>query len=134
MGEIEEIKERLSDVEDRLTALERSLDGGDTEPREKKLSINEFALEFDPSNHRERALVIGHYLENHDGVDSFTTKDIREGYRRIKWNPPANPSDTVSKAVSQGQMMEVGKTEKGAKEYVLTQTGEQMVDEMRDNE
>jgi len=94
----------------------------------KKLSPAEFLKKISHTNQLDRALALGYYLEKVGGANSFTTKEILELSRQVKY-PFANVSESVSRLIGRGLMMSAGDKE-GGRAYALTATGEQMIDSM----
>lgn len=114
--EVEEIKEKLYESESSSSGLE------DIKP----VSLPEFKLDYSPSTFAEKALVIGRFFETQGGKDNFSIEDLKTGFKKCKWQLPANLSDSVGKAAGRkGWFMEDGKNEEGNKLWMLTETGEE---------
>lgn len=127
--EIEELRERLNEHEERISSLESLIeDEGPEAVREKPLSLPEFKQDYSPSIHREKAVMIGYFLEKHRGKENFLVSDTKDGFKKCKYKLPANLSDVLSDASKQGHLMEVGE-EGGKKLWMLTETGENFVEE-----
>jgi hypothetical protein len=94
----------------------------------KALSPAEFLRKISHTNQLDRALALGYYLEKMRNVQSFTTKELLELSKEVKY-PFANISESVSRLVGRGLMMTAGDKE-GARAYSITATGEQMIDSM----
>lgn len=94
----------------------------------KRLSPAEFLKKISHTNQLDRALALGYYLEKVEGFPSFTTKELAELSRQVKY-PFANISESVSRLVGRGLMMSAGDKE-GTRAYALTATGESMIDSM----
>lgn len=123
--------DRIDKLEKRVEELEEAVFSGSPTEKgssEKKLSIAEFMRDYDTSNNRKKVLVIGHYLETIDDVESFSSADIEDAYKRAKKKAPANPTDPISKNAGDGFIREVGE-DNGQKLWVLTQTGVRRVEE-----
>lgn len=121
--------DRIDELEKRVEALEqRVFEDSDTEYEVsgKKLSLGEFIQDHDTSSHKKKVLVIGYFLENHEGQEEFTSEDIASAYRKAKVKPPATPTDIISKTAEDEHSMEVGEDD-GLKNWVLTRTGEDRV-------
>lgn len=118
--EVQNLKERVADLETRLDAGEKSNKGGD---------LRSLVKAFEPSTHVERALIIGYHLERHQGVENFTIKDIRNGYRDGKLKEPANMSDVLANAGERGLLRRDGEDD-GYQMWMLTLDGEQTIEEV----
>ena len=125
--DITEMKNKLEEHEKRISKLESTFQAK-PETAAKKVSIKEFILSKKPKDHVHKALTIGYYLENYEGLSSFNVKDLERGFRAAKEKVPGNTWDKVLKNVQKGHMMEAEQKRDGMKAYVLTGTGEQYVD------
>lgn len=94
----------------------------------KKLSPAEFLKKLSHTNQLDRALALGYYLEKVQNLSSFTTKELIELSRQVKY-PFANISESVSRLVGRGLVMSAGDKD-GLRAYAVTATGEQMIDSM----
>ena len=94
----------------------------------KKVSPAEFLRKISHTSQLDRALALGYYMERMQAMQSFTTKDLAELSRQVKY-PFANVSESVSRLVGRGLMMSAGDKD-GSRAYALTATGEQMIDSM----
>jgi hypothetical protein len=99
-----------------------------TDATGKKLAPAEFLRKLSHTNQLDRALALGYYLEKMQNVSSFTTKELLELSKQVKY-PFANISESVSRLVGRGLMMSAGDKE-GVRAYSITATGEQMIDSM----
>jgi hypothetical protein len=99
-----------------------------TDATGKKLAPAEFLKQLSHTNQLDRALALGYYLEKMQNVSSFTTKELLELSKQVKY-PFANISESVSRLVGRGLMMSAGDKE-GVRAYSVTATGEQMIDSM----
>lgn len=95
---------------------------------EKKLSIREFLLKHPPTTDIQRTLAIGHYLEMHEGMSSFTRADLERGYRDAKHNLPSNMGVNIIHCIKAGNMMETKEKKDNKPAYVVTSTGELFVE------
>ena len=96
----------------------------------KKIAPSEFMRKASPRNQTDRALGLAYYLENFQGVESFTTAELTEAGKVAKQRSFTNISDTVARAVSQGLFMSAGEKEGGRRAYALTTSGEEYVESM----
>lgn len=123
----------MSDIEDRLTELESrvsQLEGelNRNEHQVSKTDLRSFVEESDPTTHKERAVVIGYFIENSRGQSKFTKEEISEGYQECKIPEPANMSDVLANAEESGLLMRSGKDGR-LQNWILTADGEQFVSE-----
>lgn len=123
---LEAIKKQLENHEKRISKLEAQPKTKE-EPMTKKLSIKEFILSIKPKNEVQKTLVIGYYLEKHQGFSSFNSKDLEEGFRFAKEPVPKNINLAVIGNVSKGHMMEDKERKEKMKAWCLTNTGEEYV-------
>lgn len=94
----------------------------------KSLSPSEFIKKIAPKNQSEKALVLSHYLEKYKGMESFSTSDLTEIAKEARQSRFTNISDTVAKLVQQGLLMGAGEKENKQRVFVLTTTGEELVE------
>lgn len=119
--ELNELKERVGELEEKI---------GDTpDTIDRSMDLSTFVQEFDPSSHPERAVAIAYYLEAYEDQDTFTVKDIRNGYEQCRFNPPANLSDALSSCEAKGWVMRKGK-EGQTTVRQLTKSGIEEVEEV----
>ena len=94
----------------------------------KRKSIKEFILEKKPTGIYQIGIAIGYYLEKKLKMSSFTHKDLEQGFRDAKEPLPRNLSDLVYKNVKNGWFMELKEQKNNAKSWVLTSSGERLVE------
>jgi hypothetical protein len=130
--EIEELRSFVADLDERVTELERRLDGG--EKIEATDGISEFVESVDPSSHKERTLAIGYYYETYRGYENFTNDDIEEGYRESRIPRPANIRDVMSKLNNkEGWTIQDGK--EGRKtQYRISKKGQEWIEEQLEDD
>ena len=128
---LEEIMSSLKGLEDRIACLEgrpASIDeAAIARPIEKKMSIKEFIINLAPKNGVQMTLVIGYYLEHHEGVVPFNSTDLEKGFRAAKEPFPSNINDKANMCVAKGHLMEEGGKKNNLKAWVLTRSGEEVV-------
>jgi hypothetical protein len=125
---IKELESRLNSHEIRISQLESSFQ---TKPAVeiKKLSIKEFILGRNTKDDQQKTtLAIGYFLEKFKNYDSFNIKDIEQGFRDAKIKPPQNINDKVNKNIAKGFIMETEGKKDNKKAWVLTATGEGIMD------
>lgn len=125
------LRQEVEELKGRVAALESKIEE-DPGTITRSMDLSTFVQEFDPRNHPERATAIAYYLEAYEGEDTFTVKDIRDGYERCRFNPPANMSDVVGSTEDKGWVMRKGKNGQTTIRQ-LTKSGIEMVQEEVDN-
>lgn len=95
----------------------------------KMLSVGEFVRQVGAKKHTETVLAFGYYLEKYGGVKEFTAADINRCYYDSKMES-SNTSQMINNNIRTRRMMEAKKKkgEKGRKAYVLTRTGEDLIE------
>lgn len=130
--------DRIDELEKRVEELEEAVfeeKGYDIQSSGKKLSVREFMQQYDTSSHRKKVLVIGYYLEEYGGYEKFTPSDVEEYYRKAKVKPSSNTSEYFKRCAKKAWMMESEhETEGNQKNWVLTQTGEDKVDDLKEED
>jgi hypothetical protein len=102
----EELRSQMNQFQERVTELERRLDG-DEEPDAAK-GIREFVESFDPSSYTERSLSIAYYLETYRDKEKFTVGDIEDGYRECRVKPASNMSDVLGRMEGRNWLLRDG--------------------------
>ena len=125
--EIAEIEKRIQDHEKRISELEKLLQAK-PDSISKKISVKEFVLTKNATDDQRRTLTIGYFLEKYGGNTSFNTTDINKGFRDAKIKPPQNINDKVNRNIAKGYMMEAVEEKDNKKAWVLTSTGEKIVE------
>ncbi len=96
----------------------------------KQISAAQFFRKVAPKTDIDRTLAAGYYLEIFQGVDNFTSTEIRDTIRKeAKTPPPKNTNDAINKNIKKGFMMSAGDKD-GKMAFVLTSDGEDAVKEM----
>ena len=106
-SEVEQLRDELGRVEERVTELENRLDGSDTP--EAVEGLREFVETCRPSSHTERSLSIAYFLETYRDREQFTVDDIKEGYRECRVQVADNMSDVLGRMENQGWLLRDGK-------------------------
>ena len=122
-----EIEKRIQDHEKRISELEKLLQAK-PDSISKKISIKEFVLTKNATDDQRRTLAIGYFLEKYGGSTAFNITDIKKGFRDAKIRPPQNINDKVNKNIAKGYMMEAVEEKDNKKAWVLTTTGEKIVE------
>ena len=96
----------------------------------KRMSAAQFFKKVNPRTDIDRTLAAGYYLEIFQGMDNFTSAEMRDTIRKqAKTPPPKNPSDAINKNIKKGFIMSAGDKD-GKMAFVLTSDGEEAVNEM----
>ena len=115
-------------VEEKLESLSKQLNilsvskGQEILASTKRESLHEFLGRIKPKGATEHTVAIAYFLEKMEGLTEIAVKDIKEGFRRVKF-PHSNPSQALSDAKTQRFLMD-GST---PKHYVVTGTGEKWI-------
>jgi hypothetical protein len=126
------ILEVIKNLEARVARIETG-SAGTGGPKEvagggrKKLSIKEFLLQNPPSTDIQRTLAIGHFLETHAGMASFTKSELEKGYSDAREPTPSNISVNIKHCIKQGHMMEADEKKNNKPAYVVTRRGEEFM-------
>ncbi len=94
----------------------------------KKMVIGEFLLENPPPDHIRRTLAVGYFLENHEGMSSFTRAELLQGYDDAKEAPPTNLAVNITHCIKDGHMRKAREKKENKPAYSLTATGERFVE------
>lgn len=122
------IMKKLEDLDKRVSALEGT-PTSKMQTEGKRLSVKEFLLTKKPTNDVQRTLTIGYYLEHFESMDRFNIRDLSDGFRSAKEPPPANMNDKVNMNIRKGHMMEAKERKDKSKAWILTNSGEKLVEE-----
>lgn len=104
---VEELQSQVNQLEERVTELERRLDGNGSPEMEKNLRA--FVESLSPSSHTERSLYVVYYLESYRDSESFTVENIEEGYRECCVKPASNMSDVLGRMEERDWLLRDGK-------------------------
>lgn len=131
MEDIKTISKKLLDLETRIIALEsllggKKIDGGAYST--KKLSVKEFILLKKPSSDVQKSLAIAYYLEKNEDMRSFNVEDLAHYFQLAKEPTPENLNDKINMNIKKGHIMEANEKKDNKKAWVITNTGEQFVD------
>jgi hypothetical protein len=121
---------RIDELEKRVDKLEKLLTvaGTATVAKTKKLSVKEFLMTKTLKSEIQKAIALGYFLENFDGMESFNVDDLERAFRAAKEKPPKNMNDVVNKNIAKGLVM-AAKDKKGSKKaWCLTSSGEKYVE------
>lgn len=126
LAAINGLEARIARIEARTTGVGGGKTAGNKKAN-KKTSIGEFLLENPPPDHMRRTLAVGYFMENHDGLTSFTKAELEKVYREAKEPVPSNISVNIAHCIKHGHMMEAQEKKNNKTAYVVTRSGEQFV-------
>jgi len=119
---------RITKIEAVTTGTDDSGTSSGPKRPKKKVVIREFLLENPPPDHIRRTLAIGYFLENYEGMSSFTRGDLLQGYGDAKESPPSNLGVNIAHCMKGGHMMKAREKKDNKPAYALTATGERFVE------
>lgn len=94
-------------------------------------SLVEFIRLKNPSQHTDRIVVFAYWLFKKENMPSYNTSDIENCYNETRILKPANISDMMNKIQGQGLITPVKEEKDGKKAWVITDTGEKYVEQMK---
>ncbi len=126
------IEIKIKDLEKRIQILENRVQlnpaGVKKNNVKKEISIKEFMISKSPNDDPQRTLAIGYFFEKFRNMTCFNAADLEQGFRDAKIKPPQNINDKVNRNISKGYMMETEEKKDSRKAWVLTNTGELLVE------
>lgn len=131
MEDIKSIGKKMLDLEKRIGALEILVGGEKSNTSAspaKKLSVKEFILLKKPSGDVQKSLAIAYYLEKNEDMRSFNVEDLAHYFQLAKEPTPENLNDKINMNIKKGHVMEAKEKKENKKAWVITNTGEQFVD------
>lgn len=133
--DIDALSKKITDLEKRVEALEAPTRASENEeplasvqPVVKQMSAKEFLLSKKISSALERTLALAYYLEHIGGMSAFNVNDIENVFQSAREKPPVNPNDMINKNIAKGYLMESREQKDGKKSWILTATGEKVVE------
>jgi len=123
--QIEEIMERLNELELRITKLEAYRTPN---RHKKKLSIREFIRNKDPKNDVQKTLIMGYYLEKYENMPFFNINDVKKCFKDAREKIPQNVADKIQINIKKGHLMDYEEKKDNLKAYNLTNSGEDYID------
>lgn len=126
-----DIEKRITDLENRFTALEKELRSGSASSkteRRQNPSVKDFLLEKNPTTAIDSVLAIAVYHERFMGVSSFSANDISDLIRKAKLTKPKNINDLINKNKEKGYFEEDEVGDDGKKRWYVTNLGTSLVD------
>lgn len=123
MPSIEELADRVQELELRVAALEREPQGERSQRQEKAITISEFMKTRRASSSVEKTLFIAYFLEIHDQIAPLSAKDLEDGFSQAREPRPKNLHDMIYKNIRNGYLMEANLKKGGLKTCALTNSG-----------
>ncbi len=141
MSDSDDIMQRLTAIDNRLSAIERFLAGGAVNTQQEvsksgnvpSLSVTEYILQLKPSSDVDRTVIFASFLEEYRNLASFTSDDIASLFMEARIKKPANVPDKIGKNISKGLLMPAGEID-GKKTWKLTMTGQAYVKELKNGQ
>jgi hypothetical protein len=131
---IERLEKKVENLEERVKYLETITEQVNlSQPKSESVrrkSLVEFIKEKNPKSWSDITLCIGYYLQYFENYDSFTSEDIKKGYKRIYKPLPKNLTDTIRKNVLRGSMERTEGGKNGKKSWYVTEKGKERVEKM----
>jgi len=127
LASVKGLDARVAELEKRATTPS-TMSAAPSAPAVRKQSIKEFLIGKAPSGGVQTTLAIAYYLETEQGITPFNKEDLERGYRAAKEAVPKNINDKVGMCIANGYMMEAEAKKDSLKAWVITRTGEQVVE------
>ncbi len=133
MEDIKKLAEKIQSLEERVTKLEaQSSNAVKSAPADankgKGISVKEFIISSKPSGDVQKTLAIGYYLEKYEKMASFNVDDISRHFQLAKESTPQNINDKINMNIKKGHLMEADSKKDNKKAWVVTNTGEQFLE------
>jgi polyhydroxyalkanoate synthesis regulator phasin len=133
MEDIKKLAEKIQSLEERVTKLEAQPSNAvKSVPAEankgKGISVKEFIISSKPSGDVQKTLAIGYYLEKYEKMASFNVDDISRHFQLAKESTPQNINDKINMNIKKGHLMEADSKKDNKKAWVVTNTGEQFLE------
>lgn len=97
-------------------------------PRLVNMNINTFITEKGFSTENDTCLGVIYFMNMYENVDNINTNSLKERMKSAKLVLPRNPSQCIGALTQKGFVQPVGETEKGLKDYYITQQGKDYID------
>lgn len=128
-----EILTSVKGLEERVARIEESPSRVSTSSPEvsapsKRISLKEFLIECAPTNGVQTTLAVAYYIEKYDGATPFNAADLEKGFRAAKEPVPTNINDKANMCIKNGHLMEAEGKKDNMKAWVVTRSGEQVVE------
>ena len=83
-----------------------------------------------PKKHTDRALIFSYWLFHRENMQAYNVDDIAKCYDEARITKPKNLTDIMNKLQAKGYVKPVGEKD-GKKAWVITQSGEGRLDQMK---
>ncbi len=129
----QKIEERMANLEKRVAKLETTVVVANpiapsVQKMTKQISAKEFLLSKDLSTVVEKTLTLAYFLEHMENVSPFNTDDFVKVFQAAREKIPTNINDMVNRNISKGLLMEVKERKDKKKAWILTASGEKLVE------
>lgn len=122
------ISKKISELEKRIEALEKSLSSNPPKQRLiKQVSAKEFLLSKHLSSAVEKTLALAYYLESIEQITPFNINDLADVFQAAKEKAPVNLHDMINKNIGKGYLMEAKEQKDAKKTWILTASGERFI-------
>ena len=133
MEDIKKLAEKIQSLEERVAKLEAQpsnvVKSAPVEANKGKgISVKEFIISSKPSGDVQKTLAIGYYLEKYEKMTSFNVDDISKHFQLAKESTPQNINDKINMNIKKGHLMEADNKKDNKKAWVVTNTGEQFLE------
>lgn len=128
-----DLETRITDLEVRMSTLEKGLCTSSSSSREKKrsLSLKEFFRTTGVTSKTstvKTVLAVAVYSERFRGADFFSASGLNDLIREAKQPRPKNINDCIYKNIQMGYIAEDKRGEDGKKRWYVTNLGIELVD------
>jgi len=129
----EELLKRICDQEDRIKRLEQVLLQNSGEINRftntpKRLSLRELMRRTKSRTNVEKVLLVGYFLEQHEGLKCFNADDMKRAFQNAKEPVLSNTLAFINQNIKNGNIMQVKEKKDNRKAYTLTASGEDLVE------
>ena len=132
-----EVLQKIANLEKRINIMEGKLENNplpsptiqNPVTSSKKMSAKEFLLAKKYSGNVQKTLTLAYYLEYIIGEKSINVSDLQKVYQLAKEKAPKNLNDMINKNISKGYLMDATEKKDSKKAWVLTSTGEKLVED-----
>jgi len=94
----------------------------------KSKTLPELFREKKPISDLDKTLLVAYFLEKFEHQESVNADDLAQAYLAAKEKKPTNINDAVNKNVRKGMMMETRDKKSGKKAWIVSRTGEELVE------
>lgn len=133
---MEDIKKRLDQQEEKIARLEKIIlsdDNVSSKRHRKEISVKEYLRTLSIKSLVHKLLSLGYYLERYKKLESFNSDDLKKAFVSAKEPLPSNINAFINQNIKNGHIMEVSEKKDKKKAFVLTNTGEEFVENEMSN-